>query len=197
MARDCETAATPRRSPIWPGPSSPLRRCLVYLSHLLWSLPADSTRCQTRPQLFFSVPTVALIALGSPSIHERLSPVHRIHTGHHHCSQSSFGGWTASCGPCAAVSADTHDSGVNCRKVFSCTALVGRCQFSVGMPLSCLTSTLGSIGQIFCRGCKRIPWRVAAGRGAISPAVRPPLPVYPLRRSLYSHNVQASTGGGA
>jgi hypothetical protein len=40
MARDYETAVTPRQSPIRPEPSSPLRRCLVYLSHLQLSPPS-------------------------------------------------------------------------------------------------------------------------------------------------------------
>ncbi|KAI3127996.1 hypothetical protein CBS147325_9942 [Penicillium roqueforti] len=65
---DCETAETPRRSPIRPGPSSPLKRCLVYLSHLRWSLPADSTRCSARLQPSLSIPPSALGVSGTPLI---------------------------------------------------------------------------------------------------------------------------------
>lgn len=75
MAHDCETAVAPRQSPTRPERSSPLRRCLVYLSRLRLSLPAGSTRrsaCLQRP---FSILSSALGALGIPGVRGRLSSV--------------------------------------------------------------------------------------------------------------------------
>jgi hypothetical protein len=193
MARDCETAVTPRRSPTRHEPSSPLRRCLVYLSHLRLSLPAGSTRRSAHLQLFFLILSSALGASGIPVVRGRLSPALRIHIDRPRGSRTSSRRWIASCGPCVAASAGRRDSLVNFRRASSCIAREGRRLSSVGGNLSCLSSTLAPTGRGFCYGRMRSLSIAAVGMDGFYLAVPLPSLASLLHRSRRSHNVLAPT----